>query len=106
MKSIKIVVDGYSVYEHLGLAFQHQDVVDACLHAEDWMVGFPPLPMLPSVEAFKLELKGNTDVDLWTAVAGCAIACSLPALKELEIRGCDIERQWVGVRRKCREGEC
>lgn len=106
VKSIKIVVDGYSMYEHLGFAFQHQDVVDAYLHAEDLLGGFPPLPMLPSVEAFKLELKANTDVDLWTAVAGCAIACSLPALKELDIRGCDIERQWVGVRRTCREGEC
>ncbi|KAJ4366083.1 hypothetical protein N0V95_000310 [Ascochyta clinopodiicola] len=80
VKSIKIVVDGYSMYEHLGLAFQHQDVVDTYLHAEDWLVGCPSLPMLPSVEAFKLDLKGNTDVDLWTAVAGLGTAARKAAL--------------------------
>lgn len=105
VKSITIVVDGSSMYEHLGLAFQHQDVVDACLHAQDWLGNCPPLPTLPSVESFKMEPNSNTDVDLWTAVAGCAIAHSLPALKELDIRGYDVERQWEGVRRICREGK-
>jgi hypothetical protein len=103
--SIQVIVDGCPMYEHLGAAFRNRDITDACLRAEDWLGRFPPLPVLPSVEAFVMRPKVNTDVDLWTAIAGCAVARSLPALKQLEIRGDDRDRRWEGVKRECREGQ-
>jgi hypothetical protein len=105
VKSIQIIVDGCPMYEHLGPAFRNHDIIDACLRAEDWLGQCPPLPVLPSVEAFVMRPKVNTDVDLWTAIAGCAVAHSLPALKQLEIRGDDRDRRWEGVKRECREGQ-
>jgi hypothetical protein len=105
VKSIQVIVDGCPMYEHLGPAFRNHDVVDACLRAEDWLGQCPPLPVLPSVEEFVMRPKVNTDVDLWTAIAGCAVARSLPALKQLEIRGDDRDRRWEGVKRECREGQ-
>jgi hypothetical protein len=105
VKSIQIIVDGCPMYEHLGPAFRNHDIIDACLRAEDWLRQCPPLPVLPSVEAFVMRPKVNTDVDLWTAIAGCAVARSLPALKQLEIRGDDRDRRWEGVKRECREGQ-
>jgi hypothetical protein len=104
VKSIQIIVDGCPMYEHLGPAFRNPDIVDACLHAEGWLGQCPPLPVLPTVEAFIMRPRVNTDVDLWTAIAGCAVARSLPALKQLEIQGDDRDRRWEGVKRECREG--
>jgi hypothetical protein len=105
VKSIQVIVDGCPMYEHLSPAFRNCDITDACLRAEDWLGQCPPLPVLPSVEAFVMRPKVNTDVDLWTAIAGCAVARSLPALKQLKIRGDDRDRRWEGVKRECREGQ-
>lgn len=93
------------MYEQLGLAFRNHEVIQACLGAEDWLGHCPPLPILSSVEAFVMSPKVNTDVDLWSTIAGCAVARSLPALKQLEIRGDDRDRRWGGVKRECREGQ-
>lgn len=56
-------------------------------------------------EAFVMKPKFKTDVDLWTAIAGCDIARTLPALKELKVIGDDRDRRWVDVKRECQEGK-
>jgi hypothetical protein len=104
VQSIQIIVDGCSFYEHLGLKFWSHDGFQTFLCAKDWLGQCPTLPVLLSVEVFIKEPKFNTDVDLWTAIAGCAIARTLPALKELKVMGDDRDRRWVGVKRECREG--
>lgn len=52
-----------------------------------------------------MKPKFKTDVDLWTAIAGCDIARTLPALKELKVIGDDRDRRWVDVKRECQEGK-
>ncbi|KAJ4991186.1 hypothetical protein SVAN01_03314 [Stagonosporopsis vannaccii] len=103
LHSIQIIVDGFSMYEHLGYVFRDPNVVNVSLCAEDWFGHFPILPALPSVNTFTMIPKVNTDVDLWSVIAGCVVARSLPALRGINIQGDDRERRWPDVRKKCRE---
>jgi hypothetical protein len=104
VKFIEIIVNGCSMYEHLGLAFRNDEFVHGCLCADDWLGHCPPLPVLSSVKSLVMRQKVNTTVNLWSAIAGCAVARSLPALKRLEIGGDDCDRRWEAMRKECREG--
>ncbi|UPX17371.1 uncharacterized protein EKO05_0007732 [Ascochyta rabiei] len=46
VKSIRIIVDGYSLYEHLGLKFRDHDGFQTSLCAKDWLEQCPTLPVL------------------------------------------------------------
>jgi hypothetical protein len=70
VRETEIIVNGWSMYRHLGPGFRDYNVVQHHLHEENWLsaADAPLLPVLLTLEEFVFKLEIDTNVSWWTAM--------------------------------------